>query len=109
MQRSTAFVYPLPPHPRNPMKRQKVLVLYLADSALDAHVIAWSQYDGTGKSEHMAGDSEEPPYPSGLAALRDGWRLIQMAPLQAHVPGAEFTTAYLKYEFLFEQWVDVDG
>ncbi len=90
------------------MKRQKVLVLYLADSALDANVIAWAQYDGTGKTDHMAGDSEEPPYTSGLAAIRDGWRLIQMAPMQAHAPGAEFTTAYLKYEFLFEQWVDVD-
>ena len=91
------------------MKRQKVLVLYLADSALDAHVIAWAQYDGTGQNAHMAGDAEEPPYATGLAALRDGWRLIQMAPLLPHAPGAEFTTAYLKYEFLFEQWVDVDG
>lgn len=91
------------------MKRQKVLVLYLADSALDANVIAWAQYDGTAKAEYMAGDTETPPYASGLAALRDGWRLIQMAPLQTHAPGAEFTTSYLKYEFLFEQWVDVDG
>jgi hypothetical protein len=91
------------------MKRQKVLVLYLADSALDANVIAWAQYDGTARAEHMAGDAAEPPYSTGLAALRDGWRLIQMAPMQAHAPGAEFTTAYLKYEFLFEQWVDVDG
>ena len=41
--------------------------------------------------------------------LRDGWRLLQIAPLQPHAPGAEFTTAYLKYECLFEQWVDVDG
>ena len=104
MQRSRPFVIL-----RGLMKRQKVLVLYLADSALDAHVIAWAQYDGTAKSEHMAGDSEEPPYASGLAAIRDGWRLFQMAPLQAHAPGAEFTTSYLKYEFLFEQWVDVDG
>ena len=91
------------------MKRQKVLVLYLADSALDANVIAWAQYDGTARSQHMAGDAAEPPYMSGLAALRDGWRLIQMAPLQAHAPGAEFTTAYLKYEFLFEQWLDIDA
>jgi hypothetical protein len=93
---------------RRLMKRQNVLVLYLADSALDSHVIAWSQWDGTGR-DHMAGDSDQPPYPTGLAALRDGWRLIQIAPLQPHAPGAEFTTAYLKYEFVFEQWVDVDG
>jgi len=93
---------------RRLMKRQQVLVLYLADSALDSHVVAWSQWDGTGRREHMAGDAEQPPYSTGLAALRDGWRLIQMAPLQPHAPGAEFATAYLKYEFVFEQWIDID-
>jgi len=30
------------------MTRQKVLVLYLANSALDAPVVAWAVYDGTG-------------------------------------------------------------
>lgn len=90
-------------------KRQKVLVLYLADSALDSGVIAWSQYDGTGITDHMAGDADEPPYRTGLAALRDGWRLIQASQLQPHAPGTEFTTSYLKYEFFFEQLVDVDG
>ena len=89
-------------------QRQKVLILYLVDSSLDSKVVAWAQYDGTGREEHMAGDAQQPPYATGLAALRDGWRLLQMAPLQAHAPGAEFTTAYLKYEFLFEQLVDVD-
>jgi hypothetical protein len=90
-------------------QRQKVLVLYLTDSSLDSTVIAWAEYDGTGTAEHMAGDSDRPPYPTGLAALQDGWRLLQMAPLSAHAPGAEFTTAYLKYEFVFEQLVDIDG
>jgi len=90
-------------------QRQKVLVLYLTDSSLDSSVIAWAQYDGTGATEHMAGDMAEPPYTTGLAALRDGWRLLQMAPLQPHAPGAEFTTSYLKYEFLFEQLVDLDA
>ena len=104
MQRLAAFAIL-----RDLMKRQKVLLPSLTDSALDPNVIAWAQYDGTAQSEHMAGDSEEPPYTTGLAALRDGWRLLQIAPLQAHAPGAEFTTSYLKYECLFEQWVDVDG
>jgi len=90
-------------------QRQNVLILYLADSALDAPVVAWSQYDGDGTCEHMAGDANEPPYRSGLAALRDGWRLIQMSPLLPHTPGSEFRTDYLKYEFLFERLVSVDG
>ncbi len=89
-------------------RRQNLLLLYLADSALDAPVIAWSSYDGTGATETMAGDSEEPPYKTGLAALRDGWRLIQMSQLTAHPPGTEFTTSYLKYEFIFEQLVDAN-
>lgn len=86
--------------------RQKVLLLYLNASTLDGKVIAWSFYDGTGESETMAGDSDEPPYSTGLAALRDGWRLIQMAPLLPHNSGDEFTTSYLKYEFMFEQLIE---
>jgi hypothetical protein len=83
--------------------RQKVLVLYLANSALDSPVIAWSTYDGTGQTRHMAGDEEEPPYRTGLAALEDGWRLFQASQLAPHARGEEFDLAYLKYEFFFEQ------
>ena len=86
--------------------RQKVLVLYLANSALDAPVVAWAVYDGTGQTLHMAGDCDEPPYPTGLAALLDGWRLFQAAQLLPHARGEEFDLAYLKYEFLFEQIVE---
>ena len=58
-------------------KRQKVLILYLATSMLDSDVIAWSVHDGTGKNFHMPGDSEEPPYETGMDALLDGWRLFK--------------------------------
>ncbi|MCC5872857.1 MAG: hypothetical protein JJU22_10705 [Gammaproteobacteria bacterium] len=86
--------------------RQQVLVLYLAHSALDAPVVAWSFWDGTGARERMAGDEAEPPYGSGLEALRDGWRLFQVSQLLPHAPGDEFRTGYLKYEFLFEKLTD---
>jgi hypothetical protein len=88
--------------------RQRVMVLYLASSALDAGVVAWANYDGTGTTRHMAGDSDEAPYRTGLAALKDGWRLIQASPLVSHHAGDEFRTDYLKYEFFFEQLVDVE-
>ncbi len=83
--------------------RQKVLILYLKSSALDAGVVGWAQWDGTGETDHIPGDDEQPPYASGLDAIRDGWRLLQISPLLPHVPGNEFTTSYLKYEFLFER------
>jgi hypothetical protein len=50
-------------------RRQKVLVLYLSNSALDSRVLAWSIYDGTGKEAHTTGDSDSPPYNNGLDAL----------------------------------------
>ena len=89
------------------MQRQRVLVLYLANSALDAPVVAWANYDGTGQSRPMAGDQDEAPYRTGVDALRDGWRLFQASQILPHERGAEFDVSYLKYEFWFEQLVEV--
>ena len=89
--------------------RQKVLVLYLESSALDSRVIGWSSYDGTGETVHMAGDADERPYKTGLDALMDGWRLFQASQLHPHTPGDEFRTSYLKYEFFFEQLLEVQS
>ena len=58
--------------------RQKVLVLYLKMPTLESEVIAWATYDGTGKKLPMTGDSDAPPYPTGLDALLDGWRLSKL-------------------------------
>ena len=85
------------------LKKQKVLILYLANSMLDSDVIAWSLNDGTGKNFHMPGDSEDPPYETGTDALLDGWRLFQASTLEQHKSGDEFRTGYLKYEFFFEK------
>ena len=58
----------------------------------------------------MAGDADEPPYASVLAAMRDGWRVIQL-PAAAGRPrrGAEHDTAFLKYEFVLEKLVEADA
>ncbi|MFE6060699.1 hypothetical protein [Streptomyces sp. NPDC056431] len=90
-----------------PVLRQQVLVLYLADSALDSSVVGWSRYDGTGHTSPTTGDSDEPPYESGVAALRDGWRLFQAAQLIPPYPGHEYDVSFLKHEFFFERFVDV--
>ena len=92
-----------------PSVRQQVMVLYLGTSALDSAVIGWTRYDGTGRSRPTMGDSDEPPYATGLDALLDGWRLLQMSQLLSHAEGHEYDTAYLPYEFLFEKLVDVGG
>lgn len=85
--------------------RQQVLVLYLASSALDSRVVGWSTYDGTGESSSTTGDSDVPPYPTGLDALKDGWRLFQAAQLLPPTPGHEYDVSFLKHEFFFEKLV----
>jgi hypothetical protein len=97
------------PATATPVLRQQVLVLYLANSALDSHVVGWSQYDGAGRTSPTTGDGDEPPYGSGLAALQDGWRLIQASQLIPPYPGHEYDVSFLKHEFFFEQIVDVQG
>jgi hypothetical protein len=54
----------------------------------------------------MAGDADKPPYASVLAAMRDGWRVLQLPQLQPAAPGAEHDTSFLKYEFVLEKLVD---
>ena len=50
--------------PQQTALRQQVLVLYLASSALDARVVGWSTYDGTGGT-----------WPRHLAFSKDGLQL----------------------------------
>ncbi len=87
--------------------RQQLLVLYLATSALDDVVVGWSSYDGTGRTHPTMGDSDEPPYRTGLAALQDGWRLIQAAQLLPPATGQEYDVSFLKHEFFFEKLVRI--
>ncbi len=88
--------------------RQKVLTLYLHTSALDSRVLGWSIYDGTGKESFTTGDNTEPPYETGLDALKDGWRLIQHPVLIPPYPGEEYSTSFMKYGFLFEKLEDIE-
>lgn len=86
-------------------RRQQVLVLWLASSALDGRVLGWAFYDGTqGAGPQPHGD---PPYLTGVDALVAGWRLLQMSPLVAPFPGHERDTSFLRHEFLFERLADL--
>lgn len=89
--------------------RQQVLVLYMASSALDDRVVGWSSYDGTGATHPTMGDSDEPPYTTGLEALLDGWRMIQAAQLLPPATGQEYDVSFLKHEFFFEKLVEISA
>jgi hypothetical protein len=86
--------------------RQQVLYLWANGSALDSGAIGWAFHDGTEGRGPSLPDAT-PPYPNGVAALRDGWMLLQSSPLAAPLPGNEHLNDYLEYEFVFERRVDV--
>ena len=89
------------------MLRQQLLILYAANPSPDSPIGAWSLFDGTGRETHMAGDASEPPYASVVAAMRDGWRVIQVPQLRAAARGAEHDTGFLEYEFVLEKLREV--
>jgi hypothetical protein len=86
--------------------RQQILYLWLAEGALDTETVGWAFHDGTSGAGPQLPEVE-PPYPTGLAALQEGWFLIQSpAPYPLHT-GAEYEVSYLANEFVFERRIDI--
>lgn len=92
-----------------PDLRQKILILYAGTPDLRSGIGAWAIYDGTGKEHHTTGDSDTPPYKSVLAAMRDGWRVIQFPQQFPAYPGMELTTSYLRFEYILEKMEETDS
>lgn len=91
-------------------QRQQILVLCLASPDLASATVAWSLYDGALPRDAMqmqTGDGSEPPYPSVVAAMQDGWRVMQFPSLPAYVHGHEHDTGHLPYEYVLERMVSI--
>lgn len=89
--------------------RQKLLVLYAANSSPDTEVVAWSLYDGTSSDTYEAAGEAVPPYATVLDAMRDGWRVIKYPDLRPPSPGHEYDLSYLEFEFVLEKLEAIDG
>jgi hypothetical protein len=86
------------------------LILHLTDSDLNSEAVAWALYDGAkpeGELQMQSGDEETPPYRSVLAAMRDGWFVLQVPPLPYYVRGQEHEVGHLPYEYVLERKVEV--
>ncbi|MEZ5244867.1 MAG: hypothetical protein R2707_07215 [Acidimicrobiales bacterium] len=91
------------------VERQQVLQLYTTNSSFASHVVAWAFHDGTdGQGPGLPDRGDSPPYVTGLDALRDGWRLLQMSQLLPPREGEHHKVSYLPFEFLLERVVAVD-
>ena len=86
--------------------RQQVLQLWLAEGALDTMVVSWAFHDGTNGCGPGIPD-ESPPYRTGVAALRDGWCLLQSPAPMLLVRGSEHEPGPLVNEYLFERRIEL--
>ena len=62
--------------------RQQVLYLYGKSTNMRSPLASWALYDPT-QPQTPALPSAEPPYESVLAAVADGWRVVQFPHRQA--------------------------
>ncbi len=91
------------------VQRQQVLQLYTTNSSIGSHVVAWAFHDGTdGQGPSIPDRDASSPYVTGLDALRDGWRLLQMSQLLPPREGEQHKVSYLPFEFLFERMIEVE-
>ena len=89
-------------------RRQQILILHLRSGDLASATVGWALYDGTMAEDEVqmqAGDELEPPYDSVLAAMRDGWQVIQISP--APERSAETGTGQLANEYVLQRMVSV--
>ena len=85
------------------MPHQQLLFLSVANPNPASTVVAWSHFDGTGRTHAMAGDSDVPPYETVLDAMKDGWRVLQAPPLAPAAAGQEHQTSFLRFEYMLEK------
>ena len=93
-------------------QRQQLLFLNAGSSSPESRVVAWALYDGAapaGKQQMQSGDSAEPPYRSPLAAVQDGWRIMQVPQMPHFQTGREFDTGHLPFEFVLERMVEIEN
>jgi hypothetical protein len=90
------------------VERQQILYLWANGSALDSGTVGWAFHDGTGAATPALPEAT-PPYANGVAALRDGWMLLQSSQLATPLPGNEHLNDYLEYEFVFERRIEMSG
>ena len=82
--------------------RQQVLYLYSKSTNMRSPVASWALYDPTRPQQPVL-PSAEPPYESVLAAVADGWRVVQF-PIAKLYDYEGQDNDYLGFEFVLEKF-----
>lgn len=84
---------------------QDILVFFQTTPALDAQVVAWARYEAS-KGANLSNLVEEsdPPYANAMAAMRDGWQVIQMSELKHRSPKEGYELGPLPYQIVLSKF-----
>lgn len=82
---------------------QQVLYLYSKSTNMRSSIASWMLYDATRPQEPTL-PSQDVPYDSVLAAVADGWRIVQFPDAKLYsYQGVD--NDYLGFEFILEKMV----
>ena len=87
---------------------QDILVLFQTGPELNARVFGWSRYFASNPGPIVVEDEEEPPYPTALDAMRDGWRVLHMSTLTDRPEGEAYEVGVFRFQTVLERFVDVE-
>ena len=81
--------------------RQRVLYLYSKSTNMRSPLASWALYD-PGQPQEPTLPSAEAPYDSVIAALADGWRVVQFPIVKLYDYEGQ-NNDYLGFEFVLEK------
>ena len=89
-------------------KVQDVLVLFQTSPGLDITPVAWSWYESS-KTTGIKNLVEEsaPPYKNAMAAMRDGWQVIQISEMKHYSPEDGYELGPLPYQTVLSRFSEL--
>ena len=87
---------------------QDILVLFQTSPALDVAPAAWARYEaskGTGITDLV--EESEPPYANAMAAMRDGWQVIQMSEMKQRSANDGYELGPLPYQTVLQRFSEL--
>ena len=80
-------------------KVQDILVFFQTAPALDVRPSAWARYEaskGSGVGDLV--EEDQPPYRNAMAAMRDGWQVIQMSEFKQRTEAEGYELGAFPYQ-----------
>ena len=89
---------------------QDILVLFQTSPGLDSAAIGWSRYEAS-KGTRIIDlvDELEPPYENAMAAMRDGWQVVQMSVLKPRSPDDAYEDGPLPCQTVLAKYREIEN